>query len=107
MVKNDGKVSEVVPGSIADDAGLYTGVKIIGVNNYKYSKDRMLDAVKNSKENSGLVLHAFVDDMIKEYHIDYQGTLIYPNLKAIDDKKDRLTEILSPLREIEEKEKEE
>ncbi len=104
-ISNEGKIKQVVPGSLADKAAMFSGLKIIALNNMKFSKDRITNAVKDTTRKSPLTFLAFAGDFIKEYNIDYNQGLMYPAVKEIKGHKNRLLEILSPLREIEEPEK--
>ena len=44
------KISDIIPESLADSAGMYPGMEIVGVNGKKYTKERLTDALKQTKE---------------------------------------------------------
>jgi predicted metalloprotease with PDZ domain len=94
----EGVISEVVPGGPADAAGLYDGVKIIGVNGKTFSYDRLEDAVRNTASTGKVTLLSLQADTYRDYVINYDGGLRFDKLVRIDGTRDWLTEILKPKR---------
>jgi predicted metalloprotease with PDZ domain len=92
-----GEITEIVPGSAADKAGLAPGWKISAVNGTKFSIDVLKDAVKATSKGEQLALLVERDRDIRPYTLDYHGGLKYPHLERIEGKPDLLAELLKPL----------
>jgi len=95
-VDEEGVIKEVVPDGPAETAGLYDGVKVVGVNGKTFNYTRFENAVRNTTETGKLTLLILETDTYREYEIDYDGGLRYDTLVPVDGKRDWLTEILSP-----------
>lgn len=95
-VNNDGIIYDIVVGSLADKAGLYSGVEIIGVNGKKFSKDRLEKAVENSTKTGKVTLTVAFDDNLKEVVFDYDKGSRNLNIVPVEGKPDRLKEIMAP-----------
>ena len=95
LVSADGAVTDSVYGSPAFEAGISSGMKIIGVNGRLYSQDLLDDAVKNSKEASQPIsLLVVVDDFYKTSTVNYHGGARYPHLLRDEGKPDSLDELI-------------
>ncbi|NQV15924.1 hypothetical protein HQ531_10745 [bacterium] len=92
----DGVIGGVVPDGPADQAGLYDGVKIIGVNGKTYSPDRLERAVRNTPSAGKLTLLTLNGDTYYEYKIDYNGGLRYDKLIPVKGERDLLKKIMKP-----------
>ncbi len=93
-----GKVGQVMPGSPADDAGLYTGVELIGVGGKKFTTRRLEDAIRNSVMTGEVNLMVLDGDDFESVTINYDDGLRYYTLTPDPDKQDLLKNILQPLR---------
>ena len=94
QIAADGAVSDAIVGSPAFEAGVSSGMKIMGVNGRVFTSELLDDAIKASKENSQpITLLALVDDYFKTCTINYHGGLRYPHLVREDGKPDYLDEL--------------
>jgi predicted metalloprotease with PDZ domain len=94
LLKEDGQVTDVIPGKAADKAGVGPGMKIIGVNDRRFSSERLKDAVEathGGKEKLVLLLEN--DEYFKTVTLDYADGAKYPHLKRVKDKPDVLSAI--------------
>ncbi len=94
---SDGMVSDAIFGSPAFQAGISSGMKVIGVNGHVYTQDVLDDAVKASKDNSQpITLLAVADDYIRTFTINYHGGEQFPHLVRVGDKPDYLDDLIKP-----------
>ena len=81
-------------------AGVAPGMKLIAVNDRKWTTKILRAAIKAAKADPApirlLLEHA---DYLKTVEIDYHGGERYPDLERDDAKPDLLTPILSPLKD--------
>lgn len=94
----DDVVTDVVPGSVAGDAGLAPGMKPVAVGGRRFSVERLraaLSAGKNGTEP--LELLAEDGDFIRVFRLDWRGGELHPVLVRDAAKPDLLSEILKPL----------
>jgi predicted metalloprotease with PDZ domain len=97
----DGSVIDSIFGGPAFDAGISSGMKVIGVNDRVYTHDILEDAIKASKDSSKPISLLVVnDDYIKTSTINYHGGERYPHLVRNDQKPDYLDELIKPRAEI-------
>ena len=97
-VAEDGRVTDVLPGSPAATAGLVPGSKIIAVNSRRYSTDALRIAVRDSKNATGpLQVIYSAGEFVNTANVDYRGGLRYPHLEKIPNTPDRLAEMGKPL----------
>lgn len=95
---DDGTMTDVIPNSPAARAGLAPGMKLIAVNGRKYSKNILLDAVRESARNPAAVeFLAANGEFYKAYRIDYHMGARYPHLERSKDKADLLSPIIAPI----------
>jgi predicted metalloprotease with PDZ domain len=97
LLKEDGTVVDVIPDTPADRAGVAPGMKLLGVNNRRFTKDRLHDAVaatKGGKEKLVFLLEN--QEYFKTVTLDYAEGKRYPHLERDNGKPDLLTEILKP-----------
>jgi predicted metalloprotease with PDZ domain len=91
----DGAVSDSIVGGPAFDAGISSGMKVIGVNGRVYTHDLLEDAIKASKDSSGPISLLVVnDDFINTATINYHGGERYPHLVRDEQKPDYLDELI-------------
>jgi len=96
-LKEDGLVVDVIPGKPADKAGVAPGMKLFGVNDRRFTKDRLSEAVAATKDGrQKLTLLLENQEYFKTVTLDYAGGPKYPHLERNGNKPDLLTEIFSP-----------
>ena len=91
----EGAVSDSIVGGPAFNAGISSGMKVIGVNGRVYTHDLLEDAVKASKDSSEPISLLVVnDDFINTANINYHGGERYPHLVREEQKPDYLDELI-------------
>lgn len=95
ILSDDGKVNDVIPGTPADKAGIGPGMKIIGVNDRKFSSERMRNAVAATKTGQKLRLLLENLDYFRTVTLTYAGGERYAQLVR-GAGADRLSEIFRP-----------
>jgi predicted metalloprotease with PDZ domain len=91
----EGAVSDSIVGGPAFNAGISSGMKVIGVNGRVYTHDLLEDAVKASKDSSEPISLLVVnDDFINTATINYHGGERYPHLVREEQKPDYLDELI-------------
>jgi predicted metalloprotease with PDZ domain len=97
IVTREGELRDVIPGSPAYAAGLGPGMKVIGINGRKWSKDAMRAAVKGSLHSrEPVAILAENGDYLNTYQVDYHGGEQYPHLVRVDSQPDVLSDIIKP-----------
>jgi predicted metalloprotease with PDZ domain len=98
VLKEEGAViSTVVPGTPADAAGIAPDSNLIAVDERKYSKDVLADALKaGGTEPRAIRLLIEKDDTFKTVELLYAGHERHPHLERDASVPDLLTAILSP-----------
>jgi predicted metalloprotease with PDZ domain len=97
QIGSDGVVSDAIAGSPAFEAGISSGMKIIGVNGRVYTEDLLADAIKAAKDSSQpITLLAVDDDYIRTFIINYHGGARYPHLVRNDGQPDYLDDLIKP-----------
>jgi predicted metalloprotease with PDZ domain len=97
QVGSDGMVTDAIVGSPAFEAGVSSGMKVIGVDGRVYSHDLLEDAIKAAKDTSQPVtLLVVVDDYYRTCVINYHGGDKFPHLVREADKPDYLDELIKP-----------
>ncbi len=97
QIGDDGTVSDAIVGSPAFEAGISSGMKVIGVNGRVYRHDLLEDAIKEAKDSGKPISLMFViDEYIQTANIDYHGGPRYPHLVREESKPDLLDEIIKP-----------
>ena len=94
---DDGRISSIVPGLPADKAGLASGMIITGVNNRKFSSQRLKDGIADSPTSRKIELLILDGDTFRNVTLDYDGGPRYLNLVRATDHPDTLAEILKPV----------
>jgi predicted metalloprotease with PDZ domain len=90
-----GQILDVIPGSLAEKAGLAPGMQLVAVDGRKWSPDILRDAIRRAKDGKEPIeLLAENGDYFRTYKIDYHGGEKYPHLELISGKPDVLTEII-------------
>jgi predicted metalloprotease with PDZ domain len=97
----DAKVTSVFWNGPAFKADIVNGAKIIAVDGYAYSKDRLMDSIKTAKDGKTPV--RLLVERNKHYDqidIAYSGGLRYPHLEPIGKGETALDRLLAPRRII-------
>jgi predicted metalloprotease with PDZ domain len=98
IVKEDGYIMDVIPGSPADKAGLGAAMKLVAVNGRRWTPEILHAAVKAAVTNTAPVeLLVENEDYFKTCKLDYHGGEKYAQLEGDPAKPDVLGEILKPL----------
>jgi predicted metalloprotease with PDZ domain len=93
----DGTVTDSIVGSPAYEAGITSGMKVIGVNGRVYTHDLLEDAIQATQNGSNqITLLVVVDDYFQSSTINYHGGSRYPHLVRDDSKPDYLDELIKP-----------
>jgi predicted metalloprotease with PDZ domain len=91
----DGMVNDAIVGSPAFDAGISSGMKVVGVNGRVYSHDLLDDAIKAAKDSSQPISLLYVDDeFYKTATIKYHGGDRYAHLVRNDQLPDYLDDLI-------------
>jgi predicted metalloprotease with PDZ domain len=91
----DGTVNDAIVGSPAFDAGVSSGMKVIGVNGRVFNQDLLEDAIKSAKTTSEpITLIIEVDDFIRTCTIHYNGGQRFPHLVKDDAKPDYIDDLI-------------
>ncbi len=90
-----GIVSRVVPDSPADRAGLFDGVEVLGVNDRRFSLQRIEDAIAQSVAARSVRLLIASGDVLREVTVPYGDGLKYLSLARDAGQPDRLTSIIT------------
>ena len=98
IVKEDGYIVDVIPGSPADKAGVGPSMKLVAVNDRKWTPDFLRAAVKIAATDAAPVeLLVENADYFKTCKVDYYGGERYAELVRDTSKPDLLDAILKPL----------
>jgi predicted metalloprotease with PDZ domain len=93
----DGSVGDSIVGSPAFEAGISSGMKVIGVNGRVYTHDQLEDAIKTAKDSSQpITLLVVNDDYINSVNVNYRGGSRYPHLVRDEPKPDYLDDLIKP-----------
>jgi predicted metalloprotease with PDZ domain len=91
---SDGTIVDIVPESLADKAKLYKDAKIIGINNRKFSLNRLKDAIEQSKTEKTIEFLLLEGDEFKTVTISYDKGLQYIDLVPKSNQTNYLKQIL-------------
>jgi predicted metalloprotease with PDZ domain len=96
-VGDDGKISTIIPGSPADRAGLAGGMTIAGVNERKFSGQRLKDGVADSVTRGKVELLVLDGEVFRAIPLNYSEGPKYLELTRATDRPDSLSTIFKPL----------
>ncbi len=97
LVKDDGGVTDVVPGKAADKAGVGPHMKVIAVNGRALTPDRLREAVAATKDGKTKVQLLIENaEYYRTVTLDYAGGERYPRLERIPSSPDRIGDIFKP-----------
>ncbi len=91
----DGKITSIVPGSLADRAGLDYGVRIVFVGDRLFSDSALERAVADGDVLLGVT---FDEETIERIGMPYLDGMRFPRLERQDDAPDLIADIVRPLR---------
>lgn len=96
QVGPDGTVFDSIVGSPAYQAGVTSGMKLVGVNGRVYTPDDLQDAINEAQNNSAPITLLLVDDdYYRTAKVDYHGGQKYPHLVREEGKPDYLDELIA------------
>jgi predicted metalloprotease with PDZ domain len=96
--EENGRLSDVIPGLPAAQAGLAPGMQIISVNGRGFSATALNDAIRASQgNNKAITVTASNGSFVHTYEINYHGGLLYPHLERKAAQGDLLSVTLRPL----------
>jgi len=94
-VDKDGRLSDVLAGSPAYNAGLGPDMKITAVDGHAYTADVLNEAIAHPRSGKiTFIVRNF--DSVESREIQYAGGLRYPHLERIPETHDYLSEMLQP-----------
>jgi predicted metalloprotease with PDZ domain len=98
LKEEDGTIIDVVPGAAAALAGVPPGAKLVAVDGRKWNKDRLHDAIRESKTTKRVELIVeTAGEFYRTYKLVYAGGARYPQLVRNAGKTDGLAAIIAPL----------
>jgi predicted metalloprotease with PDZ domain len=94
QLNENGQVVDVIPGSAADKAGIGPGMKLVAVNERRWTADRLKQAVaETSKRQPKLSLLLENQDYLRTYVLNYSEGARYPHLERDEGRPDLFSEI--------------
>jgi predicted metalloprotease with PDZ domain len=102
VVGENGEIVDVIPSSPADKAGVGAGMKLLGLDGWRFSSERLNDRVAATKGGEAKITLLLEDG--EQFHsavLEYSGGAQFPVLQKIDGEKDILSEILRAKRPAE------
>jgi predicted metalloprotease with PDZ domain len=96
LLKEDGGVTDIIPGKAADRAGIGPGMKLVAVNGRRWSADLLRDTVAATKDGGELSLLLENGQFFRSYALEYRDGARYPRLERKAATADLLSEILKP-----------
>ena len=96
-VNDDAALSDVIPGSPADTAGLSPGDRLVAVNGRKWSRDELRDALTaTAHDASKITLLIERGDLYQSAELSYSGGQREPRLVRVAGTPDLLAQIARP-----------
>jgi predicted metalloprotease with PDZ domain len=96
LLKEDGGVTDVIPGKAADRAGIGPGMKLVAINGHRWSADLLRESIAATKEGGELSLLLENGQFFRTHVLEYKDGARYPRLERKDGTADLLSEILKP-----------
>ena len=92
---SDGAVRDSIVGSPAFEAGISSGMKVMGVNGRVYTHDLLEDAIKAAKgTDKPITLLVLIDDYFQTSTVNYHGGDRFPHLSRDEARPDYLDELI-------------
>jgi predicted metalloprotease with PDZ domain len=97
LLSAEGKVTDVVPGSAADKAGIGPHMRVAAVNGRRFDAERLGEAVA-ATDGGKAKLDLLVEngDFFATYPLDYAGGARHPHIERDDTYPDRIGDIFKP-----------
>jgi predicted metalloprotease with PDZ domain len=95
-VGEDGRISDVLPGSPAAAAGVAPGMRLVAVNGRRWSREGLREAIKATKTGHPIELLVENAEFFQSCRLDYSGGEKYPHLERDASRPDLLSEIIRP-----------
>ncbi len=96
QVGPDGTIFDSIVGSPAYQAGVTSGMKLVGVNGRVYTPEGLEDAIEEAGSSSApITLLVVDDDYYRTAKVDYHGEQRYPHLVREEGKPDYLDELIA------------
>jgi predicted metalloprotease with PDZ domain len=96
QVAPDGMIFDSIVGSPAYEAGVTSGMKLVGVNGRVYTPDVLNDAIEEAQSSSApIALLVVDDDYYRTAEVNYHGGDRYPHLVREPGKPDYLDELIA------------
>ncbi len=92
-----GEVTDIVPSSPADVSGLAYGMKVLAVNGWAFSADRVRDGVRESPRSGKVELTVVFGERVEVRTLEYAHGPRWPRLQRIEGEPDILAAIATPL----------
>ncbi|HWX19619.1 MAG TPA: M61 family peptidase [Candidatus Binatia bacterium] len=97
-IKEDGYIIDVIPGSVADKAGVGAAMKLLAVNGRRWTPEILRAAIKAAKTDAAAIeLLVENEDYFKTVQLSYHEGEKYSQLERDAGKPDLLSAILKPL----------
>lgn len=98
IISKEGALLDVIPGSPAYAAGAGAGMKLLGVNGRKYSKDIMRTALRRSvNTQQPIALLVENGEYYSTLQVNYHEGMRYPHLVRSEGQPDLLGDIIKPI----------
>ncbi len=98
LIGADGRVGDMIVGSVADKAGFAPGMHIIAINGRGFQLPLMHAAIKETAGKSNAIEFILENTgYYKVIRLDYRGGEKYPQLERVDKIPSRLDDILQPM----------
>ena len=98
IVKESGPITDVLPGSPADKAGVAPAMKLLAVNGRRWTAEILRAAIKAAQTNTAPIeLLVENEDYFVSCKADYHGGEKYPVLEREASRPDLMSQILRPL----------
>ncbi len=98
ILKEEGRVDDVIMGSPAQKAGIAPEDKVIAVNNHAYSGNLLSEAIDATASGPAPIeLLIKRGEFYSVHKIEYQGGNRYPHLERDESRPDVLSKIMEPL----------
>jgi predicted metalloprotease with PDZ domain len=95
--QSDGRIADVAPGMPGDKAGLAPGMRVIGVNSKKFSRERLEDALADSVARRKIEFLLLEGEQFRTVTVENADGLRYLELVRNPERPDILGEILKPV----------
>jgi predicted metalloprotease with PDZ domain len=97
LMQDSGQVVDVVPGKAADRAGIGPGMKLLAVNDRRWTAEVLRQAVAATRAGKApLRLLLENQDYFKTFTLEYADGEKYPHLQRDESKPDRISAIFKP-----------